>query len=137
MNAATRRLLDDIEVTGSQGRLEAQVMILETSTRERERIASGFRKLLRMTAHDGLPHDMTMVFGQDFAITLHSNPATLRAVAAARLRDHGIKRSDRSNLRRWLGLATVAGNSGRLSDMAILVDPHRLGNEEPDRPARH
>jgi hypothetical protein len=133
LNQATRRLLGDIEATGMLGRTEAQVMVLEMAQRERERVASGLRELSRKTKRDGQPHDMTFIFQEDFGVTLHSNPAEMRQMAGDRLTDHGVKRTENSNLRRWLGLANTAGSRHRIEAMAIIVNPERLTDEEPDR----
>jgi hypothetical protein len=133
MNNATRRLLDDIEATGMSGRIEAQLMVFELDKRERERVASGLGAMLRKTRRDGKPHDMTLVFGQDLAVSLHAVPAEPVSVTSERLGNHGVMRTKKSHLRRWLGLATVADAKGRLSAMAIILNPERLGAEEPDR----
>jgi hypothetical protein len=135
INNATRQLLDDIEATGMSGRIEAQLIVLEMDTSGRERVASGLRTMLRKTQRDGKPHDMTLVFGQDFAVSLHAAPAEPASLTSERLGNHGVMRTEKSNLRRWLGLATVAGNKSRLSAMAVIVNPERLDAEEPDRTA--
>jgi hypothetical protein len=75
---------------------------------------------------------MTLVFGQDFAITLHSLPATLASEARQRLEWHGTTRSSASNLRRWIGLTAVVGGEPRIHALGIIVVPERLGEEEPD-----
>ena len=134
LNRATRQLLDDIEATGALGRVEAQLMILEMATPERERVAAGLRSLLRQTRADRQPHDATLIFGEDFGITLHSVPPDMRGIASERLADHGSMRMEKSNLRRWLGLAAVLDSGHRIDAMAIVVDLGRLVDEEPDRP---
>lgn len=134
LNKATRQLLDDIEATGILGRIEAQLMVLDMAQRERERVATGLRELLRKTERDGQPHDMSFILPEDFGVTLHSNPADMGQIAGDRLTDHGVKRTEKSTLRRWLGLATIAGSRHRIGAIAIVVDPERLADEEPDRP---
>jgi hypothetical protein len=125
MNKNTRTLLDYIEATGMAGRIEAQLMVYEMSTATRERVAAGLRQLLRRTATDGQPHDMTLEFGDDFGVTLHSVPAYMAAEASDRLADHGLRRVELSGPRRWLGLSTIAGFP-RLSRMALIVKPEQL-----------
>ncbi len=132
LNAQTRQLLGDLEETHALGRIEAQVMVLELAKQERERIANGLKSLLRSTKQDGQPHDMTLVFGQDFAITLHSLPATLASEATQRLEWHGTTRSSASNLRRWMGLTAVVDGEPRIHALGIIVVPERLSEEEPD-----
>jgi hypothetical protein len=134
LNRATRQLLDDVEATGMPERIEAQLMILDVERRARERIAGSLRTVLRKTERDGQPHDITLVFGQNFAVTIHSVPADMRAVAGERLADHGARRAEISNLRRWLGLASIQGSHNRIGPMAIILDPERVDQEEPDRP---
>lgn len=133
MNAATRQLLDDIEATGMTGRIEAQVMVLDMAKPERERVASGLRRTLRRTQRDGQPHDETLVFQDDFAVTLHAIPQDLASEAADRLANHGIARTEKSKLRRWLGLSVVDGTKRRLTNMALIVRPDRLAEDEPDK----
>jgi hypothetical protein len=134
LNKATRQMLDDIEATGMLGRIEAQLMVLDMAQSARERVAGSLRTLLRKTERDGQPHDMTLVFGDDFAVTTHSVPAEMRGVASERLANHGEARAQASNLRRWLGLASIQGAKHRIGSMAIMVNPKRIEEDEPDRP---
>jgi hypothetical protein len=134
VNGATRRLLDQIEATGADGRLEGQIMVLEMSTASRERVAAAARQLTRKVATDGKPHDMSLVFTDDFAITIHVVPEPQNRDLPERLAHHGIHRAEASGLRRWLGLGYVAGRS-RLVAMAVIADPSRLP-EPPPAPRR-
>ena len=134
LNRATRDLLDAIAATESPGAIEAQVMILETSRATRERIAAGVDQLARRSKRDGQPHDMTLVFGDDFAITVVSVPQELRTELNDRLAALGSSRFERSTLGRWLGLGVPAGSKGKLSAMAVLVAPDRVESAEQPHP---
>jgi hypothetical protein len=123
---ATRELLGQIASTGSAAAIEAQVMILEMSTESRKQVSAGMRKLARMTRADGQPHDLTLLFEGDFAVTIHSVPPGREDDLPDRLATHGRGRSEKSNLRRWLGIGVVASDKPRLAAMAVMLDPSRL-----------
>lgn len=126
MKSATRSLLSQIADTGSEAAIEAQAMILEMNDEGRERISAGLRQMAKKTQRDGKPHDMTLVFGEDFAVSIHSVPPALAGELPERLARHGSMRAKKSNLRRWLGLGTLAQTNPRLHTMTVMLDPERL-----------
>jgi hypothetical protein len=65
----------------------------------------------------------------------HSLPPDLADEGPERLRNHGVHRANVSKLRRWLGLAAVAGSKKRLSAISVFADLERLSRDEPDQPA--
>lgn len=125
----TRELLRQIAGIDSPGKIEAEIMILEMDDEGRKQIASGIRRLERMVAADHKPHDLTLPFQDDFAVSVHCVPPALKDELPARLRNHGEGRSAHSNLRRWLGLGVVHGDRGRIQTMTVMLDPTRLEDE--------
>lgn len=125
----TRELLRQIGAIDSLAKIEAEVMILEMDDEGRKQIASGIRRLERMVAADKNPHDLTLPFQDDFAVSVHCVPPALKGELPARLRNHGEGRSAHSNLRRWLGLGVVHGDRGRIQTMTVMLDPTRLEDE--------
>jgi hypothetical protein len=125
----TRELLRQIGRVDSPAKIEAEIMILEMDDEGRKQIPSGIRRLEKMVSADGKPHDLTLPFQDDFAVTVHCVPAALEGELPARLRNHGQGRSARSNLRRWLGLGVVNGDRGRIRTMTVMLDPTRLDDE--------
>jgi hypothetical protein len=93
---ATAQLLDDIESTGAPSRLEAQLAMLEMADQGRKRVAAGLRRLRRKTERDGAPHDMTLVFERDFAITVFAVPYDQRLLLGRKLATYGSYRVNAS-----------------------------------------
>jgi hypothetical protein len=129
IDSATRRLLEKIAAAGGPTSIEAQVMILEMDEDSRQTIAGCFEKLTAMVASDGEPHDATLPFQDDFAVTIHCVPAELEAELPKRLRNHGERRAELSNLRRWLGLGILFEDDPEIRAMVVMLDPSRL--EDP------
>jgi hypothetical protein len=125
----TRELLRQIGRVESLAQIEAEIMILEMDDEGRKQIPSGIRHLEKMVSADGKPHDLTLPFQDDFAVTVHCVPADLEGELPERLRNHGEGRSARSNLRRWLGLGVVNGDRGHIRTMTVMLDPTRLDDE--------
>lgn len=111
LDAATRRVLDAIEATDADGRIEAQLMLLEMSSDTRRTVTSTLRSLARETQRDGLVHDRTSVFSDDLAITTQSvRPGEEELELLA---DYGGAKMKQLRLRRWLGCAhTLERRSG-------------------------
>lgn len=130
INNATRSLLTQIANTDSDAAIEAQAMVLEMNDDCRERVSAGIRQMARKTHRDGRPHDMTLIFGEDFGISIHSVPPSLADELPERLARHGSGRSKKSNLRRWLGLGTIAEAKPKLHTMTVMLDPGRLEQED-------
>ena len=107
-------------------------MILEMDRAARERIAGAINQLARNTYRDDTPHDLTLVFGEDFAVTVVSVPETLRHELFRRVEALGRSRATRSDLGRWLGLGVLGAPKGKLSAMGVLVAPDRV--ELAERP---
>ncbi len=128
IDSATRRLLEKIAAAGGPTSIEAQVMILEMDEHSRQTIAGCFEKLTAMVASDGQPHDATLPFQDDFAVTIHCVPAELEAELPERLRNHGERRAELSNLRRWLGLGILLEDDPEIRAMVVMLDPSRLEN---------
>lgn len=129
IGGATRELLQRISRVDSPAQIEAEIMILEMDDEGRKQIPSGIRHLEKLVSADGKPHDLTLPFQDDFAVSVHCVPADLEGELPARLRNHGEGRSARSNLRRWLGLGVVNGDRGRIRTMTVMLDPTRLDDE--------
>ena len=128
IDSATRRLLEKIAAAGGPTSIEAQVMILEMDEESRQTIAGCFEKLTAMVASDGQAHDATLPFQDDFAVTIHCVPAELEAELPQRLRNHGERRAELSNLRRWLGLGILFEDDPEIRAMVVMLDPSRLEN---------
>lgn len=128
IDSATRRLLEKIAAAGGPTSIEAQVMILEMDEDSRQMIAGCFEKLTAMVASDGEPHDATLPFQDDFAVTIHCVPVELEAELPERLRNHGERRAKLSNLRRWLGLGILFEDDPEIRAMVVMLDPSRLEN---------
>jgi hypothetical protein len=111
-------------------------MILEMDDDGRKQISRGIRLLEKRVAIDNKPHDLTKPFQEDFAVTIHCVPEALEDELPDRLRHHGEGRSDRSNLRRWLGLGVVHGERGRIRTMIVMLDPSRLEDDSVRRRMR-
>jgi hypothetical protein len=129
---ATKQLLDDIEATGGPNRLEAQLMMLEMDEKGRRRIAGGLKQTRRKTERDRQAHDMTLVFEDDFAVTIKAVPFADRYQLGPDLAKYGSYRTEASSLRRWVGFGVVAGSPHRLDSLVIILDPSRLDEERPD-----
>ncbi len=135
MNAATRSLLEQIDSTQMQARIEAQLIVLDLSEKARERVSAGLREMARMTKRDDKGHSMTVPVRDDLAVIIHANPpGTALDEATALLRDHVERRQRLSNLRRCLGLTTVVSRDGKhpLSAICLLYDSTRVAEEEAD-----
>jgi|AntDryMetagUQ889_1029465.scaffolds.fasta_scaffold01756_4 hypothetical protein len=104
-------------------------MILEADDQARKRIAASLQQQARRTVRDGKPHDVTLIFGDDFAVTVHSVPPGMENELSDRLSTHGRGRAAQSGLRRWLGIGTVAVERPSLNAMAVLLVPERLDDE--------
>ncbi len=128
IDSKTRELLRQLGELPSPARIEAQVMILEMDEKGRRRISSGLRQMANRTARDGEPHDLSLIFEGDFGVSIHSVPPELQNTLPARLHSHGYGRSEKSDLRRWLGLGVLSGKGGKVVAMAVLVDPREVGN---------
>jgi hypothetical protein len=135
MSRSETKLLDDIAATRAPGWLEAQLMLLEMDRRVRERVAAGVSQTRRRTERDAEPHDMTLVFGVDFGVTIVAVPRARRDDLQPLMRRLGTSRAERSKLRRWLGLGVVAGSPHPLDAMAVILDTERLAEDMPDQPA--
>lgn len=128
IDPATRRLLEKIAAAGGPTSIEAQVMILEMDEESRQTITVAFEKVSAMVAADGEAHDATLPFQDDFAVTIHCVPAELEAELPERLRNHGERRAELSNLRRWLGLGILLEDDPEIRAMVVMLDPSRLEN---------
>lgn len=127
IDSGTRRLLDDIASIDSPGQIEAQLMILEMDEESRKRVSSELRNGAALTRRDGKSHDRTLLFENDFAVSIHTVPPEQEGELPKRLRNHGQGRSAKSNLRRWLGLGFVVETSKpQLAAMTVMLDPTRL-----------
>ena len=104
------------------------MMILEMDEESRQTITGAFEKVRAMVASDGEPHDATLPFQDDFAVTIHCVPAELEAELPERLRNHGERRAELSNLRRWLGLGILFEDDPEIRAMVVMLDPSRLEN---------
>jgi hypothetical protein len=125
-DAATRKLLDMIEATKADGRLEAQVMLLETDSEARRRLSSSLARLAKQTSRDQRIHDMTLAFDDEMAITVQSVPPSQQRGNADLLAKYGLAKMEQHGLRRWVGLGTEGGSGGRLTSMVVLTDPSRV-----------
>ena len=125
MSAKTRDLLAQLGAVGSPARIEAQLMVLELDEASRRQLCSRMRQIAGRTERDGLPHDISLIFEGEFGVSIHC--VTTEAIPRLResLRNHGYGRSEKSQLRRWLGLGTVAGARGKVVAMALLIDSSR------------
>lgn len=107
-------------------------MILEMDDKGRKRISGGLNHTRRKTERDGQPHNMTLVFHDDFAITICAVPYGDRHALGRDLANYGPYRINASGLRRWVGFGVVAGSPHRLHSLVIILDPSRLDDERSD-----
>ncbi len=126
LDNATRNLLDAIEATAAPGRVEAQLMLLEADGTARKRISKALGQLARKSSRDGEVHDMTHIFGDDMAITVQSVVEGTLAENNDRLASHGRAKCEQHGLRRWAGLSTRVGATGKLAGMVLLADLSRI-----------
>jgi hypothetical protein len=124
----SRSLLDAIAATGAEGRLEAQLMLLEMSIEARARVSRELRTAVQRSHKDGEVHRSSFVFGADMAVTLEGRPSGAPANPPSPLSARGVQLCEEHGLRRWLGLTARAGSSRVLTGMAVLSEPARLGD---------
>jgi hypothetical protein len=125
MAAKTRDLLAQLAAVDSPARIEAQLMVLDLGDEARRQLCSRMRQVTGRTERDGLPHDVSLVLEGDFGVTIHCVTEAGIPTLGQSLKGHGVGRSEKSGLRRWLGLGTVAGARGEVAAMALLIDSRR------------
>lgn len=129
IHAKTRELLRQLGMVDSPARFEAQLMILELNEDSRRQVSSRLGQVMGKTERDGKQHDISLIFEGDFGISLHCVPPDGVETLQPLLHNHGYGRSEKSNLKRWLGLGTVAGERGKVAAMALLLDPGKVAAE--------
>jgi hypothetical protein len=129
LDRQTHALFDAIAATGADGRLEAQLMLLEMASKPRKRVTAELRRLVRLSQHDGEPHRSTLVFGDDMAVTVQGvQPGHARDDLDS-LSERGLEALEEYGLRRWLGLSATVGSRRALTAMSVLTIPERLADE--------
>jgi hypothetical protein len=122
-------LLDCLDELDSPGRLDVGLVILDSDQPSRRRIAADLSSLRAISAKDGMPHDRSFFFGQEYGVTIMTVPPSERTELLPMLQSYCLLKKHQARADKWIGFGGFAGPREPFQHAVILLDPWKPDEE--------